>query len=933
MALDTGTRLGPYEVASKLGEGGMGEVYRATDTRLKRQVAIKILPPAVAADRDRLARFQREAEVLASLNHPNIAAIYGLEESDGLTALVMELVEGEDLSQRITRGAIALDEALPIARQIAEALEAAHEQGIIHRDLKPANIKVRPDGTVKVLDFGLAKALAPEGASATAGVSASMSPTMTSPAMPFDWRSGHPEQGRGVTVMGMILGTAAYMAPEQARGKAVDRRADIWAFGVVLYEMLTGRRAFEGDDVSVTLAHVLTKEPDLGSLPAATPGAIRRLLARCLTKDPRQRCRDIGDARLEIEDVSSRGDRVEPTRTTADPEAVPRRVVRVRMAVLSAAALVAVGVTAGGTWLATRPAPPRVVQTTIATTPETALTTNYAENHVALTPDGSRLVYGGNNGRELFVRALDTLEPVSIYTGVPRAPFVSPDGQWVGFVDDTTNLKKVAMTGGPAVTVVAEGEPKRGAVWLPDGTIVFATSANDTGLKRVAADGGTVTVLTRPDPAKGEEDHLWPEALPGGHAVLFTIVPTTGGADAAQVAVLDLETRTQTVVVRGGSHARYVADASTGSGPGYLAYAAGGTLRAIAFDPVTRTTRGAAVPVVREVTTTRGGDGVWAAVAADGTFAYVRGRLALEGLRTLAWMDRQGRETPIAAPPRLYFHPRVSPDGNRIAVGVGGQGLWAWDVARQTLARLTADGPGSGGGTPIWSPDGQRVFFGSSGRGEGGRNLYVHGTDGTGTGARLTTSPDTQFPTGLTPDGMRLLFSQRSPQAGQDLLQVAVTEPHTVTPLVQTTANEAQGVVSPDGRWLAYASDDSGAYEVNVRPYPGVNGGRWQVSQGGGQMPRWSGDGRELFYVSPAGALMRVGVQPGASWTVTTPTVLLRDGSIFQPNSTIGVTFDVAPDGQRFVVLRSTATPDAAPLQLVVIQHFDQLLKGLVPTR
>jgi serine/threonine-protein kinase len=883
----------------------MGEVYRATDTNLGRQVAIKVLPDAFAQDPDRVARFEREAKTLASLNHPNIAIIHGLEKSQGIYALVMELVEGEDLSQRIARGPIPLDEALPIAKQIAEALEAAHEQGIIHRDLKPANIKARADGTVKVLDFGLAKLTETTAPShATAG-GLSMSPTITSPAL--------------VSGVGVLLGTAAYMSPEQAKGKPADQRSDIWAFGCVLYEMLTGKRCFDGEDVADALAFVITQQPDWSALSPTTPAVIGNLLRRCLEKDRRKRIGGIDAAIFAI-------DEAEASVTGASSPAVVARPVPLwrRLAMYSAPAVIVGAAISGTLWFAMRPTAPRVVQLAIPITPATGpLPLIGADRDLAITPDGSRIVYVGNNGSELFVRPLDALEPVSLYKGgALRGPFVSPDGQWVGFIDNLNTLKKVAITGGPAVTVAPLDGASRGAVWMPDDTIIFA-AIGSTGLQQTPAAGGAVKTLTRPDRARGELDHLWPEVLPGGRAVTFTIVPASGGPDAAQVAILDLQTRAQTVVVRGGSNAHYVAS-------GHLVYAAGGTLRAIAFDPVTLTTRGTSVPVVAEVAALAG-LGVDAVVANDGTLAYVRGISPGAGLRTLIWVDRQGRETPIAAPPRAYVYPRISPDGGRVVVYAAEQmfDLWMWDVVRLTLTRLTFR-PGLDT-YPVWTPDGRRLI--SSSDFESARNLYAQAADGTGAAERLTTSPSQQNATAITPDGTRVVFTEATPQTADDVMQVTLTGTHTVMPLVHTPANERNGIVSPDGRWLAYDANDSGSFEIYVRPYPNVTSGRWQISTGGGERPLWSRDGRELFYVSPTSALMRVGVERAASWAATTPTMLLRDGAVITPANNLGRNYDISPDGQRFLVVKPVNATNTPPPQLIVVQHFDEMLKRLVPTQ
>jgi len=940
LSLTPGTRIGVFQLIDLIGRGGMGEVYRATDTKLKRQVAIKILPPDLVADRDRLARFQREAEVLASLNHPNIAAIYGLEESEGMTALVMELVEGDDLSQRIARGAIPVDEALPISKQIAEALEAAHEQGIIHRDLKPANIKVRPDGTVKVLDFGLAKAMEPPAGSSP---SMSMSPTITTPAM---------------TQAGMILGTAAYMSPEQAKGRDADKRSDIWAFGAVLYEMLTGRRPFDGEDISDTLANVLKIDPDWSLLPAEIPPAMRTLLQGCLAKDRRRRVADISTALF----VLDKGASLAPASGPPDPAYVLKdtaaaqataavtdavsaaraalvQSTRRRVAIASAAAvLVGAVVAATVTWFATRPdapVPPRVSRLTVTPSSAAALTINGTDRDLAITPDGSRIAYVGNGGTQLFVRALDALAPVVVYTGAPREPFVSPDGQWIGFVDSTL-LRKVAVTGGPAVTVATVDGVARGATWGPDDAIVFGSLTQTTGLQRVGAGGGPPTVLTRPDRAQGEADHLWPEMLPGGRAVLFTITAVTGGLDAAQVAVLDLQTGMRKILVRGGSHAQYVPSGSGSSvraerDGGHLVYAAAGTLRAVPFDLAGLETRGTPVPVVPDAVTTVFG-AVDAVVAGDGTLAYVSGGVS-GAQRTLTWVDRQGRETPIPAPTRGYIYPRLSPDGTRVAVHASDQeaDLWLWDLARATLTRLTFD-PGLDI-NPVWTPDGRRLLF-SSDRSGGVRNTYEQAADGTGSATRVIESANNQDPTGTTPDGTRVLINEVTPTRGRDLRLLTLMPTPRVESLLETPFEERGGVVSPDGRWLAYESNSSGRFEIYVRPFPNVGDGQWQVSTAGGVQPLWARTGRELFYLAPEGALLTVPVDPrSTAWSAGSATKLTASG-YFTGGPNVSRQYDASPDGQRFLMIKQGGTDQAAaPTQLIVVQHFDEELKRLAPTK
>jgi serine/threonine-protein kinase len=929
MPLTPGARLGPYEILSALGAGGMGEVYRARDTRLQRDVAIKVLPESVVHDPDRLARFQREAQVLASLNHPNIAHLHGLEESGGIRALVMELVEGEDLSRKIegqrAKGiGLPLDEALPIAKQIVDALEAAHEQGVIHRDLKPANIKVRPDGTVKVLDFGLAKAMDPVaqafGPAGSVGSPEGLrydSPTVTTPAM---------------TQAGVILGTAAYMSPEQARGKPVDRRADIWAFGCVLYEMLTGTRAFEGDNVSETLARVIEREPDWARLPATLSPALRTYITRCLQKDPRQRVQAIGDVRLALEGAFEAA----VAQTVAPAVAAPRRGIP-----LVGAAIVASGALVGTlVWIGMRsgePAPPPVSRTQVAPSGAAALSIYWLNRDLALTPDGSRLVYVGNRGTQLFVRALDALEPVAVFTGQPSGPFVSPDGHWIGFLDGRGLLKKVAVAGGPAVTVATlDTAGPTGATWGPDDAIIFATASVETGLQRVSAGGGPMTVLTRPDRAQGEADHFWPEMLPGGRALLFTITALTGGLDAAQVAVLDLQTGKHRVLLRGGTHAHYVPS-------GHLIYAAAGSLRAVPFDLARLETRGTPVTVVPDVVTTING-GVDAVVAGNGTLAYVAG--TVEGAaRTLVWVDRQGHETPIGAPPRPYLFPTLSPDGTRVAVYANDQehDVWLWDLGRTTLTRLTFT-PGIDG-IMVWTPDGRRMIFTSERTGV--RNLFWQAADGSSAVEPLTESSNTQYPTGVSPDGRRLIFTEENPRTNNDVMRIELdglrpstgsgrgehVEPRRVSPLVQSPLNERNGILSPDGRWLAYEANDTGRFEVYVRPYPDVNSGHWEVSNAGGTRPIWTRSGKELIYVSPTGALMRVGVAQSPAWAATTPTLVVKEGYYTNP-SWWGRSYDISADGQRFLMIKEGATDGtAAPPSIIVVQHWVEELKRLVPTK
>jgi eukaryotic-like serine/threonine-protein kinase len=926
MSLSAGARIGPYEIVAPLGAGGMGEVYRATDSNLKRQVAIKVLPASVAVDADHLARFQREAEVLAVLNHPNIAAIYGLERSSDLTALVMELVEGEDLSQRIARGAMPIDEALPIARQIADALEAAHERGIIHRDLKPANIKVRPDGTVKVLDFGLARAMEPTGGSS---VNAMNSPTISIHA----------------TQAGIILGTAAYMSPEQARGRVVDERADIWAFGTVLYEMVTGRRAFDADDISATLAFVITKEPDWTALPTTTPAAIRRLLRRCMEKDPKRRVPHIAVARIEIDEAltTPAGDIDSPSVLGAGVrDARARRVLPpVTLAILAAVAGMLV------TWIVARPSPTQSPPLTrFAVTLPTAqpLGISFNDRDLALSPDGTRLVYTAGAQSQLMVRPLGQLDALPV-AGVAnaRAPFVSADGRWIGYFDQLEEgldtgpvvrrgaLKKVPITGGPAIVLSAITGASRGASWGADDSILFATSDTSTGLLRVPAGGGEPTVLTMPDRAKGERDHYFPSALPGGRGVLFTIVDESAVRVRRQVAVLDLKSGQRKTLIRSGSQAEYV-------GSGHLIYADGGTLWAVRFDPEKLELMGDAVPVVEHVMTLAA---VNFSVSRLGTLAYAPGSAG--GLsRSLVWVNREGKEERIATPARPFVYPRLSPDGSRVAVSIAEQDndLWTWDFSGQKLTRLTF---GQNGHFLVWTPDGRQIIFTSV---REVPNLYRRSTDGTGTEERLTNSDRQQRAVAISPDGKRLVFEELTPAGGYDLMLLDLDSPSTslgagalrTRPLIQTPFDERNAAISPDGRWIAYDSNDSGRSQVYVRPFPNVADARYQISTDGGRTPVWASSGRELFFVNGA-TLMTTAVQTTQTFSAGNPTMLFEDQSIVFDGRTIGFgtgrTYDVSRDGQRFLMMKESAggTQSGSPSSLIVVQNWQEELKQRVPTR
>jgi serine/threonine protein kinase/Tol biopolymer transport system component len=906
-----GQRLGVYQVDAWIGAGGMGEVYRGRDTTLQRQIAIKVLLPSLARNPDRLARFNREAQVLASLNHPHIAQIHGLEDVGGIRALVMELVEGPTLADRIASAPIPVGEALSIARQIAEALEAAHEQGIIHRDLKPANIKVREDGAVKVLDFGLAKAL-----DATGRVDGA--PRMEAGRWPM--------VGANTTEDSMIAGTAAYMSPEQRRGKRLDRRADLWAFGCVLYEMLTGRRAFDGESRTGPIAAVVKNEPDWSMLPADTPAAVRTLLRRCLESDRRRRLDSAAAARLEIDDALTA-----PATTTPRREAAPGRLA------LSAMALVASVAASLVTWLVVRPRPPAAAPSSrfaIVTPLAQPLNVSSSDRDLALSPDGRHLVYraGGSTtaGSQLMLRAIGQLEARPLAdVGQAYAPFFSPDGQWIGFFE-RGEIKKVPIAGGPIITIGSFTGASLGASWGDDNAIVFATDDPSTGLWRVSANGGSLTILTTPDEAQHERDHAFPSVLPGSRHVLFTIA--AGRADSAQIAVFDTRSGKRKTLVHGGNQAEYIGDGGPGR-PGHLIFAAAGTLRAVRFDPVRLHVGGDPVTLERVMMKPSGAAGY--AISSLGTLAYVPdGAIEPTPKSSLVWVDRKGREEPLDLPAGAYGPPRVSPDGSQVAVGLVDRGnteVWITDLARKTFRRLTFS-PGMDG-LPLWTPDGRRIIFMSARA--GALNLYRQTVDG-GAIDRLTTSAIPQWPTSITRDGLRVFGFEVGPHTTRDVILVQLPGFTTVgagesppVPVARKLFHGSFAEISPNGRFLAYQSDESGRFDVHVRPFPDVDSDHWQVSTQGGTRPAWSRDGRELFYIDESMALTAVQVQTSGPTFDIGASAKLFEARYAQPNPARH--YDVSPDGRRFLVLKQAAVdPNATPASMVVIQHWFEELKLLV---
>jgi len=883
----------------------MGQVYRATDTTLGRQVAIKILPDAFASDPERLARFELEAKTLASLNHPHIAAIYGFEKSSGLHALVMELVEGDDLSQRIARGAIPIDEALPIARQIADALEAAHEQGIIHRDLKPANIKVRADGTVKVLDFGLAKAMDPAGASSA---NAMNSPTLSMHA----------------TQAGIILGTAAYMSPEQARGKAVDRRADIWAFGVVLFEMVTGRRAFEGDDIAITLAAVMMKEPDWRALPTPTPVAFRRLLTRCLKKDPKARIRDMGDARLQIEELLSGAQ--EDLGVPSVPVARSRFQRALPWASTGALA-VALVLALWAPWqTASAPATLRLnAELGADVSLYGGLRGLYAA--LSLSPDGRVLVFVAQKPigvSQLYMRRLDRFEAVPMPgTDGANSPFFSPDGQWVAF-NAGGKLKKVSVTGGAAVEVGNAPAPAAGGAWSEDGTTITFSPLRSAGLVRVSSDGGG-----KPEPVttlgEGQVTHRWPQMLPGGRGVLFTAHTRVSGFNDANLEVQPLPNGARKVVQRGAFYGRYLPS-------GHLVYVRDGTLYAAPFDLDRLELTRSPVPILEGVTTTSYGAAQFA-VSDNGTLVYLRGRNGSTDV-PIEWLDREGKVTPLRVMPADWSNLVFAPDGLRLALDItdgSRTDVWTYDLRRELLDRLALT-PGDAL-KPVWTPDGKRIVYSSPRSDTGGANLYWQRADNTGDVQRLTESKNGQGAWSWHPNGKFLAFHELTAEGQDDVFilemegdEVSGWKPGKIRAFLKGPSAERAPMFSPkDGRWVAYQSTESGRDEVYVRPFPGP-GGSFKISTDGGTTPTWSRTRSELFFAAPDGRIM---VTPytveGEVFRAEKPRPWSETRFVVRPRSGPTRSFDLHPDGNRFALATETQTQTKQDKLAFFFNFFDEL--------
>jgi eukaryotic-like serine/threonine-protein kinase len=891
-----GKTLGHYQISFQLGKGGMGEVYQAKDQKLGRDVAIKVLPEEFAKDTDRVARFQREAKLLASLNHPNIAAIHGLEESGGINFLVLELVEGDTLADQIKLGPIPVEESLKLALQIAEALEAAHEKGVIHRDLKPANIKVTPDGKVKVLDFGLAKAFVGD----QAELNLSNSPTLSNAA----------------TQQGVILGTAAYMSPEQARGKSVDKRADIWAFGCVLYEMLTGRQTWTGATVTDIIAAALAKEPDLGSLPPHIHPRIRELLSRCLQKDPAERFRDVGDVRIEVKQILA-----DPKGVFAQPITGVEPRTRLRTMLPWIVAIFGIVIAGAAAWKLRTPEPPWVTRFCYELPKDQQFGDIY-ECAFAVSPDGRQLVYSTN--RELYLRPMTDLDarPVPGTMGA-RKPFFSPDGQWIGYWSETdSKLKKIAIGGGtPAI--ITDTPVLESLSWETDNTIVFGQVGK--GIMRVSADGGTPEVIVKEE----KEWFVSPQILPDGKTILFTRCDK----EPKKIMLQSLQSGERKELIEGNT-ARYLPT-------GHVVYASGNSLFAVPFDLNALKISGKPVSLVEgivhlEVTPQY-------AVSDSGTLVYMPVSTAAGFLlRTLVWVDKNGKDEPLGTPVRDYKSPRISPDGTRVALDFhtgGNEDVWIWDLARKTLTRLTDE---SGQDRmSLWMPDGKRIIYVSSREGDS-HNLFWKAADGSGKREFIATGSLPTcviFPSSWSADRKNLAFTELfiGYPINHDIGLLPMEGDRKLKPLLREKYMEAQPQISPDGRWMAYTSDESGRSEVYVHPFPEVNSGkRMQISASGGDSPLWSPNGRELFYRN-GDSVMAVSVKMNPTFSLDTPHLLFQ-GSYFSCNfHFVGNEYnpwDISPDGKRFLMIKESSSAAGAESQRInIVLNWIDELKQRVPVK
>jgi len=875
----------------------MGEVYRARDTKLGREVALKFLPATFASDPQRIARFRREAQVLASLNHPHIGAIYGLDEANDNSFLVLELVDGESLDKRIARGPIPIDEALAIARQIAEALEAAHDNGIVHRDLKPANIALTSRMSVKVLDFGLAKAIEQgSGIGDRASENPALSPTLTSPAL--------------MTSAGVILGTAAYMSPEQARGYPADRRSDIWAFGCVLYEMLSGSRSFGGDSLSDTIAAVLRGEPDWGRLPAGTPARIRVLLRRCLQKDARQRLHHAADVRIELEDSDAE----------ATSPVEPRRRARIHTVAWIVLSIVCGAALASLLWWAgiRRPAvaAPIHLSLTLMNQPAPFVHMN-ASRELAISPDGQKIVYVAhrNGKRQLFLRALGDSEgkPIDGTVGAVAA-FFSPDSQWIAFGTESA-LQKTAVSGGSPVTIASLSSTGfYGGDWGTDDRIVFVPDYN-AGLWTVAADGGTPQPLLNTDVDKDRVCYSDPQILPGGRGVLFTLASGRAvTADDEDVAVIEPGSRDPRILIRGASHPRYLPT-------GHIVYVHAGALLAVTFNITTLAITGTPVPVIEGVGKTWSGDTAYS-ISDNGTLVY-QADAGVPGGGLFVLADRKGNIRPVFTKRGNYSEFSISPDGRTLAsrVFAVNDDIWTYDTTSGAPLRLTFEPLDEI--YPQWTADGAHIAYGTR-----TGTIFSKSSDGSGSRQELTRGSFPRYPTSFSRDGRQMAFVEVHPSRRRDLWVMPLDGDRRPEPLIATDADEWGARFSPDGRWLAYVSDETGRDEVFIRP-SGARGGRRQLSSDGGTRPAWGPNGRELFFAH--GNQLSAVTLDGDGNAVGRDHVLYSAPKFedLQLDEEAAL-YDVMPDGEHFVFLLEQ-TP--SPTRYNVILNWFGELNARVPAR
>lgn len=879
MSLATGAKLGCYEIRSQLGAGGMGVVYLAQDGKLNRQVAIKVLPESVSADKERVARFKREAQVLASLNHPNIAAVYGLEESNGDLALVMELVAGPTLAERIAAGAIPFEEALPIAEQIAEALEAAHERGIIHRDLKPANVKVTPEGTVKVLDFGLAKVF--EGESQATDLS--HSPTLL----------------KG-TAAGLILGTAAYMSPEQAKGKAVDKRSDIWSFGCVLFEMLSGKQAFSGETLTDTLAAVVRAEPEWEELPVETPRAIRQLLRRCLTKEPKRRLRDIGEARIVLNEPLGSEEGTAVPAVPVRPQSNWKGVLPWALVILLAIGLSAISLM----YVSRTPKTESLLRSSIVLPKGFSLDPN--NSSLALSPDGRRLVFAAagddGKGQQLWLRSMDnvTLQPLAGTIGASY-PFWSPDGRYVGFFADQ-KLKKTEISSG-LVQVLCDAVNGRGASWSRQDIIVFAPQAFGS-LFEVAAAGGTPVQVTSVE--SKDVTHRLPHFLPDGNRLLFFSGKTTVTEKDQGIYSLDLGTKKVALVATESSEGIYVE-------PGYLIFVRNGNLMAQPFDVRGLRLNGQAVPIAEHVVYNPDRSTGAYSLSNTGLLVFDSGSGNVRS--QLTWFEVDGKKLGTVGEPAAFLSISISPDGKRALATIQGnvpQSVWMYDLNRGTASRFT---PGSEEAfTPSWSPDGRLVIYTGQ-----TRHLYLQASDGISEAQKIQAGQITNVPCSWSPDGRSVVFATQTFQGG-DLWIQSLEGDKKSYPFLVTPANEIEGVISPDGRWIAFASDETGRYELYVTSFPSP-GGKRQISSDGADSPQWLNAGRQLAYINADRKLVIVDVKENGQEFEIGQLRVLFEGKPLPARPSAPDSWDapvyLTPDGKRILLPVPVDTDSSLPLNLI----------------